>query len=440
MAIVSNTFLTYSAKGIREDLSNVITNISPEETPYMSNIGRENVSNSLFEYQTDTLAAAATNAQLEGDDVASFDAVTATVRLQNYAQISRKTIILSATEEVVNKAGRRSELAYQIAKRGAEMKRDQEFSMLNGAIAVAGDSTTARATASLGAFVKTNTDKQTNGVDPSYTTLPNSARTDGNVRTFTETILKNVIQKVWTAGGTPKILMCGPVNKQRVSSFAGIASSRFNIDGGAKPATLVGAVDIYVSDFGNVQVIANRFQRERDAWVIDPDYAKMTVLRPYQQIELAKTGDAEKRMLIVEWGHKVSQENCPRPGRRLGYFLNQTGKGQGNLALFFMIEKKLFDVNAQQGITRHWHYNTDTDEVTIQTQQDVTDVIEANKAIYNSVDEKANWTGEWHLVASIPEALYYKMKAEGKIDDQEYMKRWLNDSENQFFRTRPGKV
>lgn len=310
MTIVANTFTTYSAKGIREDLSNVITNIAPEETPYMSNIGRENVSNSLYEWQTDTLAAAAANAQLEGDDVGSFDAVTATVRLQNYAQISRKTIILSATEEVVNKAGRRSELAYQIAKRGAEMKRDQEFSMLNGAIAVAGDATTARATAALGSFVKTNTDKQTNGVDPSYTTLPNSARTDGNVRTFTEAILKNVIQKVWTAGGTPKILMCGPVNKQRVSSFAGIASSRFNIDGGAKPATLVGAVDIYVSDFGNVQVIANRFQRERDAWVIDPDYAKMTVLRPYSQVELAKTGDAEKRMLIVEWGHKVTAENA----------------------------------------------------------------------------------------------------------------------------------
>ena len=182
--------------------------------------------------------------------------------------------------------------------------------MLNGAVANAGDTTTARTTASLGAFIKTNTDKQTNGADPSYTTLPNNARSDGNVRTFTETILKNVIQKVWTSGGTPKILMCGPVNKQRVSGFSGIASSRFNIDGGATPATLVGAVDIYVSDFGNVQVIANRFQRERDAWVIDPDYAKMTVLRPYQQVELAKTGDAEKRMLLIEFGHKVTAENA----------------------------------------------------------------------------------------------------------------------------------
>jgi hypothetical protein len=311
MAIVSNTFLTYSAKGIREDLSNVITNIAPEETPFMSNIGRESVSNTLFEFQTDTLAAAAANAQLEGDDVGTYDAVVATVRVQNYCQISRKTIVLSATEEVVNKAGRRSELAYQIAKRGSELKRDQEFIMLQNTGAVAGDSTTARKTASTLAFLKTNIDYDTtNGANPTYTTLPNAARTDGTVRTFTETILKNVIQKVWTAGGTPKILMVGPVNKQRVSGFTGIASSRFNIDGGAKPATLIGAVDIYVSDFGNVSVIANRFQRERDAYVLDPDYAKMVVLRPYQQIELAKTGDADKRMLLVEYGLKILAENA----------------------------------------------------------------------------------------------------------------------------------
>jgi hypothetical protein len=310
MAIVTNTFTTFDAKGIREDLSNIITNIAPEETPYMSNVGRESISNSLFEWQTDTLATAAANKQLEGDDVTSFDSVTATVRLQNYAQISRKTIVLSATEETVNKAGRRSELAYQIAKRSAELKRDQEFSMLNGAVAAAGNTTTARGTASLQAFIKTNYDMQTNGANPTYTTVPTGARSDGNVRTFTETILKNVIQQVWTSGGTPKILMTGPVNKQRVSGFSGIASSRFNIDGGARPATIIGAADIYVSDFGNVQVVPNRFQRERDAFVIDPDYAKVTTLRPYQQVELAKTGDAEKRMLIVEWGHKVLAENA----------------------------------------------------------------------------------------------------------------------------------
>jgi hypothetical protein len=310
MAIVTNTFTTFDAKGIREDLSNIITNIAPEETPYLSNIRKESISNSLFEWQTDTLAAAAANKQLEGDDVTSFDSVTATVRLQNYAQISRKTIVLSATEEVVNKAGRKSELAYQIAKRSSELKRDQEFTMLNGAVAAAGNTTTARGTASLQAFIKTNYDMQTNGANPTYTTVPTGARSDGNVRTFTETILKNVIQQVWTSGGTPKILMTGPVNKQRVSGFSGIASARYNLNGGDRPATIIGAADIYVSDFGQVQVVPNRFQRERDAFVIDPDYAKVTMLRPYQQVELAKTGDAEKRMLIVEWGHKVLAENA----------------------------------------------------------------------------------------------------------------------------------
>lgn len=310
MAIVTNTFTTFDAKGIREDLSNIITNIAPEETPYMSNIRKESISNSLFEWQTDTLAAAAANKQLEGDDVTSFDSVTATVRLQNYAQISRKTIVLSATEETVNKAGRKSELAYQIAKRSAELKRDQEFTMLNGAVAAAGNTTTARGTASLQAFIKTNVDMQTNGANPSYTTVPTGARSDGNVRTFTETILKNVIQQVWTSGGTPKILMVGPVNKQRVSGFSGIASARYNINGGDRPATIIGAADIYVSDFGQISVIAQRFQRERDAFVIDPEYAGVVTLRPYQQVELAKTGDAEKRMLIVEYGHKVYAENA----------------------------------------------------------------------------------------------------------------------------------
>ena len=276
----------------------------------MSNIGRETVTNTLYEFQTDVLAAAAANAQLEGDDVATFDAVVATVRVQNYAQISRKTIVLSATEEVVNKAGRRSELAYQIAKRSSELKRDQEFILLQNTAADAGNTTTARKTGSLLAFLKTNTSVGAGGANPSYTTLPNATRTDGTQRAFTEVILKDVIQKVWSSGGTPKILMVGPVNKQRVSGFTGIASSRFNIDGGAKPATLIGAVDIYVSDFGNVQVVPNRFQRERDAFVLDPDYAKMVVLRPYQQIELAKTGDAAKSMLLVEYGLKITAEDA----------------------------------------------------------------------------------------------------------------------------------
>lgn len=308
MTIATNTFTTYSAKGIREDLSNVIYNISPEETPFVSNIGKGTISNTTYDWQTDALAAAAANAQLEGDET-SYDAVVATTRLQNYAQISRKSVIISGTEEKVNKAGRRSELAYQIAKKGSELKRDIEFICLNGQAAVAGGTTTARQTASLQAFLKTNTNAGTGGADPSYTTVPTGTRTDGTQRAFTETILKDVIQQVWTEGGTPKMLMVGAFNKQAASAFAGIAGQRFNVTG-AKPSTIIGAADIYVSDFGNVSIVANRFQRARDAFVIDPEYASIDYLRPMQTLQMAKTGDADKRLMLTEWGLRVSTEKA----------------------------------------------------------------------------------------------------------------------------------
>ena len=314
MSQTANTFDTFAAKGIRESLSNVIYNISPEETPFMSNIGRENVKNTYFEWQTDSLAAASTtNAQVEGDDVSSYDSTAATTRIGNYTQVSRKTVLISGTLESVDKAGRRSELAYQLAKRSAELKRDMESIMLTNQAAAAGSagvSTALRKTGSLLAFLNSNTDKGTGGADPVYTTKPDATRTDAtnaNLRTFTEAILKTVIQKVWAAGGTPKILMVGPVNKQRVSGFAGIAEIRKEVTGN-KPGVIIGAADVYVSDFGAVSVVPNRFQRERDAFVLDPEYAAVSYLRPFQTVELAKTGDAEKRMIVVEWGLKVNTE------------------------------------------------------------------------------------------------------------------------------------
>jgi hypothetical protein len=306
--MATNTFATYAAKGIREDLSNVIYSISPEETPYVSNIGKGTITNTAFDYQTDSLAAAGANVQLEGDETA-YDAVVATVRLQNYAQISRKSVVISGTQDKVNTAGRRQELSYQIAKRGSELKRDIEFSCLNNQAAVAGDATTARSTASLQAYLKTNSNKAGDGTDPVYTTVPTDPRNDGTQRDFTEAILKDVIQQVWTEGGTPKILMVGSFNKQAASAFAGIAGQRFNTTG-AKPSTIVAAADIYVSDFGNVSIVPNRFQSARSAFVIDPEYASIDFLRPMQTIEMAKTGDADKRLMLCEWGHRVKTEKA----------------------------------------------------------------------------------------------------------------------------------
>ncbi len=304
MAIVANTFTRYSAIGIREDLSNVIYNISPEETPFISNIGRENVKNTYFEWQTDSLAAAsAANAALEGDDISSFTAVNPTSRIGNYTQISTKNVVISGTLEALDKAGRRSELTYQLAKLGSELKRDMESALLANQSPVAGNTTTARRTAGLPAFIKTNTSFGTGGAD----TAGIAARTDGTQRAFTEALLKGVIAKVWESGGTPKMLMVGSFNKQAASAFDGIATRYRDVPAGQQ-AQIIGAADVYVSDFGTVNIVPNRFQRARDAFVVDPQYASMAVLRPIQQMELAKTGDAEKRLMLVEYGLKVNNE------------------------------------------------------------------------------------------------------------------------------------
>jgi hypothetical protein len=309
MAIITNTFLTYSNVGIREDLSDVIYNISPEDTPFMTMAGRRNVDNTFFEWQVDELASPNTgNRQLEGDDV-SFQAVTPPTRLGNYCQISNKTIIISGTNEAVRKAGRKSEVAYQLAKKSAELKRDMEAICLANQGAAAGNSTTPRATGAILAFLKSNTNRGTGGADPSYTNIPTGTRTDGTARAFTETLLKDVVRKVFEAGGNPKVLMVPPAQKQVVSSFAGIAQIRFNAQGN-KPATIIGAADIYVSDFGNVEIVPNRFMRSRDALVLDPRYVRLAYLRPFRTEELAKTGDAEKRMLLVEWGLQVDTEKA----------------------------------------------------------------------------------------------------------------------------------
>ena len=308
MAIVTNTFTRYSAIGIREDLSNVIYNISPEETPFISNVSRENVKNTYFEWQTDALdAASSSNAALEGDDISSFSAVTPTARVGNYTQISRKDVIISGTLESVDKAGRRSELTYQLAKMGAALKRDMESSLLANQAAVAGNTTTARRTAGLPAWLTSNTDFGTGGADPTVGSTPTAARTDGTQRAFTEALLKDVIAEVWTSGGTPKMLMVGAFNKQAASAFSGIATKFRDVPAGQQ-AQIIGAADVYVSDFGTVNIVPNRFQRARDAFVVDPEYASLAILRPIQQMELAKTGDAEKRLMLVEYGLKVSNQ------------------------------------------------------------------------------------------------------------------------------------
>ena len=325
MAVITDTFLTYDAKGIREDLSNLISDISPTTTPFQSNIGSRDATNTYFEWQTDSLATASATPVVEGQDLSAFTAVTPTVRLGNYTQINMVDFIISGTEQRVDKAGRASEIGYQAAKAAKELKRNIEVAcLLNGVGAVVGATATARVTAGFPCWLKTN-ETSTNVTAPSYSgSTPTGAaqvwKAFGTPTAFTEAMLKTTMQECYESGGEPSMLMVGPFNKTQVSAFSGIASSRYNVDG-AEPSVIIGAADIYVSDFGNLSVVPNRFftsvidagagsLMNNWAFLIDPDEVKIANLRPYTVETLAKTGDADKRMILREWGLQVNNEKA----------------------------------------------------------------------------------------------------------------------------------
>ena len=295
MTQATNTFDTYDAVGIREDLQDVIYSISPTETPFMSAAAREQVKNTFHEWQTDSLAAAVTNnAVIEGDE-ATLDASTATSRIGNYTQIMDKTVVITGTQEAVDKAGRASELAYQIAKKSKELKRDIESTLLTNQARAVGSSSAARTFASMGAWIATNSNKASDGTDPTASD-GSDARNDGTQRSLTEDMLKDVIKGTWNAGGNPSVIMVGPFNKQKISGFTG-GNTRFDA---SEDKTLYTSIDVYSSDFGDLEVVPNRFSRDRDALVLDMDYWSVGFLRDFTMHELSKTGDAEKRQILAE--------------------------------------------------------------------------------------------------------------------------------------------
>ena len=299
MAQVTGTYSVYDAAGLREDLSDIIYSISPTETPFMSGIGKEKATAVLHEWQTDSLAnAVANNAQIEGDEI-GFSAPSATTRVNNRTQISRKSVIVTGTLDSVSKAGRNNELAYQISKASKELKRDMESSLTANNSPVVGDDSTARELAGLAGWIQQNNDAGAGGANGqvSGADVPGTARTDGTQRAFTESQLKSVIKKCWDEGGDPSMIMLGSFNKQVLSGFTG-GSTRFDP---AENKRLVAAVDVYESDFGSMTVVPNRFQRARDVFVLQPDMFATAFLRDFQIMDLAKTGDATKQALLAEY-------------------------------------------------------------------------------------------------------------------------------------------
>lgn len=313
MAVPANTYLTYTSIGQREDLADVIYDISPTETPFVSNIPRVSSAAVLHEWQTDSLAAAATNRAVEGNDATAAGA-SPTVRLSNYCQISQKVVRVSGTNRAVNMAGRGDEFSYQLAKVGKELKRDIEFALTRNQASSAGGGTTARSLASVESWLATNKAVAGGSASSSGATTPGfssgtvAAPTDASATgAFTEADLKSIIAACWSAGGDPTMLMVGSFNKRAASAFGGIAT-QYRENPQVGPGTIIGAADVYVSDFGQLMIVPNRFSRDQTALVLDMDYWALAELRSMEINPIAKTGDADTSQLICEYTLEARNE------------------------------------------------------------------------------------------------------------------------------------
>jgi len=318
MAQVTNTYESYDAIGNREELADKIYQITPEETPFISMIGRKSVSSVHPEWQTDTLATpVTTNAQPEGDDW-SYDAITPTTRVGNYTQIANKTFIISRTQDKTSKAGRKSELAREVAKKGVELRTDMEVQLLSNTASSAGtgDGATNRVSGGFRAWLTSNDDLGSGGASGGFSGGTVSAATNGTQRAFTKAILDATILSTYNNGGNPSSMMMSPYVKTVFSGFmddANVAPFRYAAEKGKKNA-IIASAEVYLSDFGEIAMIPNRQMARagaavaRNAFLVDP---KMVSLGEFDAIKLekpAKTGDAEKRVLICEYTLCVHNE------------------------------------------------------------------------------------------------------------------------------------
>jgi Family of unknown function (DUF5309) len=298
MAVPAATIQNVARVGVREDLSEKIAELFPDDTPFQRAIGTSSINNTYSEWQTDSLAAAdETNAAIQGDDLAN-DTRANTVRVGNHTQIFTKVVGSSTTVEWTKKAGRKSELARELMKSGREMRTDMEKRFLGNYASVAATAGVAGLSAGALAWLTSNVSRGATGANGGFSAGIVAAATNGTQRPYTEALLKTVIQSIWTAGGNPKMVITNGTQKQAQSAFTGLADQRRET--GNKMITIVAGADIYVSDFGELQFVPDRFASSRDALVVDPEYWDVGVGEGMTTFDLATTGLATRKAIRCE--------------------------------------------------------------------------------------------------------------------------------------------
>ena len=308
MAQISGTYSTYGVIGQRESLDDRIFLVAREETPFMSNARQKAGSATREEWQTETLRAAAVNAKIEGDEFA-FATPTATARVSNMMQISTDTVIVTRTADRVRKAGRATELGYQIIKKMKEIKRDMELGLLNNQASVVGNNSTARQLGGFPAWLTSNVSRGGSGANGGFSAGVVAAATDGTTRAFTETLFKAVLKSAYDNGGRPKLAYMNSTQKQAFSAFTGNAVNRIDYET-PKNVTIVAAADVYLSDFGKITTVLSPQQRQRDVFLVDPNMVEVRFLQKPTVVPVAKTGDAEKKAIVTEYTLAVLNEKA----------------------------------------------------------------------------------------------------------------------------------
>lgn len=298
MAVPSNTIQNVGRVGVREDLSDRIAELFPDETPFMNAIGTSSINNTYTEWQTDSLVAAnGNNATVQGDDLDN-ESRPNTTRVGTHTQIFKKVISASSTVEWTNKAGRRSELARETMKAGREIRRDMETRFCGNFASVAATASVAGQTAGALAWLTSNVSRGSSGANGGFSSGIVAAATNGTQRAYTEALLKTVLQSIWNNGGNAKMVITNGTQKQTAAGFAGLADQRRDV--GNSKLTIVAGADVYVSDFGEVQFVPDRFASARDALIVDPEYWDVGIGDALKIVPLAKTGLAERRGMYAE--------------------------------------------------------------------------------------------------------------------------------------------
>jgi hypothetical protein len=320
---VVNASKAYALAGgtLRESLTDMIFDISPQDTYFISNVSRGTANSVTHEWLVDALAAPAANAFAEGEPFSAM-ARGLPSRLKNSTQITRRDFAVTGTAQKVNNAGMKELLAYHTARAAKENKRDMEYHNLNNNPHSAGTTTSPRVSAGVANWIYSGNHYKVAAQTTLTTTAPVSgyATATGAAWTASPTVyvstdLRDMLKLSWSTGGEVDVVLADAIGFNLASNFTGIAQ-RFSDVRTKQAATITDYADVFVSAYGTVQLRLSRYAMANTWFGLDLSTWEIAFLRPFQVLDSGRDGDQERRTLLSEWTlvAKTPLANCKAHG------------------------------------------------------------------------------------------------------------------------------